>query len=79
MPLFEYACRDCGHHFEFLTRADRAPACPACTSTDLEKQLSAFAVSGSAAKARSTAAEPCGTCGDLSGPCTIKYPTTSLN
>ena len=20
MPLFEYACRACGHHFEFLTR-----------------------------------------------------------
>ena len=82
MPLFEYACRGCGHHFEFLTRADKTPACPACTSADLEKQLSAFAVSGTAASAsKNAAAEACGACGDPAGEgsCAIKYPTSSLN
>ena len=84
MPLFEYACRACGHRFEFLTRADKTPACPACTSADLEKQLSVFAVSGtavSAARGASASPEPCGTCGDPGGEgsCAIKYPTSSLN
>lgn len=81
MPLFEYACRACGHHFEFLTYAGKTPACPACMSADLEKQLSSFAVSGTAAKARTAAAEPCGSCGDPGGEgsCAIKYPTSSLN
>jgi len=45
MPLFEYGCRSCGQHFEYLTRADQAPSCPSCSSTDLEKQLSVVAVS----------------------------------
>ena len=84
MPLFEYACRACGHQFEFLTRADKTPACPACTSADLERQLSVFAVSGtavSAARGASAAPEPCGACGDPGGEgsCAIKYPTSSLN
>src|SRR5919198_3459263 len=26
MPLFEYECRGCGHHFEHLTRGDQARA-----------------------------------------------------
>jgi putative FmdB family regulatory protein len=70
MPLYEYACRDCGHHFEFLTRADRSPACPSCSSPELEKQLSVFAVSaGSDAPADFGAgsAGPCGACGDPRG------------
>ena len=85
MPLFEYACRGCGHHFEFLTRADKTPACPACTSAELDKQLSVFAVSGTAVSAArgasAAAAEACGHCGDPDGEgsCAIKYPTSSLN
>jgi putative FmdB family regulatory protein len=69
MPLFEYACRDCGHHFEFLTRADRTPICPACTSTELDKQLSVFAVSTTPSSSpRSAAPAACGSCGDPRGP-----------
>jgi putative FmdB family regulatory protein len=69
MPLFEYACRACGHHFEFLTRADKTPACPACMSVDLEKQLSVFAVSTTpSTPSRSAAPAPCGACGDPRGP-----------
>jgi putative FmdB family regulatory protein len=70
MPLFEYACRGCGHRFEYLTRANQAPACPSCEGRDLERQLSVFAVStksGSGAAAFETPG-PCGTCGDPRGP-----------
>jgi putative FmdB family regulatory protein len=85
MPLFEYACRACGHRFEFLTRANQTPNCPACASAELEKQLSVFAVSKPAGSAASLGdarvAEACGTCGDPGGPgsCAIKYPSSSLN
>ncbi len=40
MPIFEYACQDCGQHFEMLVRSSTVPACPKCQSTQLEKQLS---------------------------------------
>lgn len=69
MPLFEYACRDCGHQFEYLTRAGESPRCPTCASVALEKQLSVFAVSTpGGATARDTAPAPCGMCGDPRGP-----------
>jgi putative FmdB family regulatory protein len=72
MPLFEYACRACGGHFEYLTRAGQSPACPSCRSEDLEKQLSVFAVSASSTAGASDAAydtpAACGTCGDPRGP-----------
>lgn len=47
MPLYDFQCRSCGHEFEALVRrADTdAPACPSCGSLELEKLLSAFAVS----------------------------------
>jgi putative FmdB family regulatory protein len=71
MPLFEYACRSCGHKFEFLTRAGHAPACPACAGVELEKQLSVFAVgapsTGSSSMPASTGGA-CGMCGDPRGP-----------
>lgn len=47
MPILEYSCRACGHHFEFLklpTTKDAA-SCPACRSEDLERLLSGFAMS----------------------------------
>ena len=43
MPLFEYECRGCGHHFEYLTRDGQSPSCPACKGVELQKQLSVFA------------------------------------
>lgn len=42
MPLFEYACRECGHRFETLVVGGRTPDCPRCASKDLEKLYSAF-------------------------------------
>ena len=70
MPLFEYACRDCGHHFEYLTRNGQTPVCPGCQSEALEKQLSVFAVSAPSAGAPKFDAPmgPCGSCGDPRGP-----------
>jgi putative FmdB family regulatory protein len=70
MPLFEYQCRGCGHHFEYLTRQDQSPSCPACRGDDLQKLLSVFAAhSDSPAKSFSRLpSEPCGTCGDPRGP-----------
>jgi putative FmdB family regulatory protein len=70
MPLFEYECRGCGHHFEYLTRLDQSPSCPACHGADLQKLLSVFAAhSDSPAKSFSRLpSEPCGACGDPRGP-----------
>jgi putative FmdB family regulatory protein len=67
MPIYEYICQDCQHHFETLVAGNRQPACPHCRSEALDKQLSVFAVS-----AKSAASQPsvsaCGRCGDPRGP-----------
>ena len=70
MPLFEYECRGCGHHFEYLTRQGQSPSCPTCAGVDLQKLLSVFAAhSDGPAKSFSTLpSAPCGTCGDPRGP-----------
>jgi putative FmdB family regulatory protein len=59
MPIFEYVCNACGHHFKFLKfpAARTVPSCPACKSPNLERQLSGFALSTAAlTKARAQAA-----------------------
>jgi putative FmdB family regulatory protein len=70
MPLYEYECRNCHHQFELLVRESTVLACPSCSSEELEKQLSVFAVGANGAKAapRSMAPGPCGSCGDPRGP-----------
>ena len=71
MPLFEYACTSCGHHFEYLTRDGQSPSCPACAGVDLQKQLSAFAVGGNGGDKRfdmPASGGGCGHCGDPRGP-----------
>ena len=67
MPIFEYICRDCHHHFETLVTRERQPVCPTCHGESLDKQLSVFAV---AAKSSDAAPEAgaCGRCGDPRGP-----------
>ena len=46
MPLYEYICKGCKHEFEALVRAqDPVPACPSCKSEDLEKVITAAAMS----------------------------------
>jgi putative FmdB family regulatory protein len=49
MPILEYACRTCGHQFEFLKlpASTAVPRCPACQGEDLERLLSGFAMTTS--------------------------------
>jgi putative FmdB family regulatory protein len=68
MPIFEYVCRDCDHHFEAFVQGAAAPACPSCQSPQLDKQLSVFAVSTRGAAPDMPAPAPCGACGDPRGP-----------
>jgi len=66
MPIFEYMCRKCNHHFETIVLSTREKiACPKCRSNAVEKQLSVFASRTSGEQA--TAADGCActpqTCG----------------
>jgi putative FmdB family regulatory protein len=45
MPLYEYDCLKCGRRFEVLVRGPEAVACPSCGHAELERVISAFAVS----------------------------------
>jgi putative FmdB family regulatory protein len=61
MPLYDFACRHCGNHFEALVRSGTKPTCQSCGSEDLEQLVSSFGVSSASthnanvAKARKTA------------------------
>lgn len=68
MPIYEYACQDCGHAFETLVRSGTVPACPHCQSQQLEKQLSVFATTSEAARTVPLPASPCGSCSHPGGP-----------
>jgi putative FmdB family regulatory protein len=59
MPMFEYACLQCGHTFETLVRTGDTPSCPSCQSVELERLLSLPAVhsSGTHALAMKAAAK----------------------
>ena len=75
MPIFEYVCRQCDHHFESIVLNGQHPRCPKCESKKLEQQISRFAVSGTdKAASFSPSSGPCGTCGDPRGPgsCSLK-------
>ena len=39
MPIYEYKCKNCGHHFEVLQRISEEPlsACPECKKNTLKK------------------------------------------
>jgi putative FmdB family regulatory protein len=49
MPMYEYQCKSCGHHFETLVIGARKPVCPICQGQELEKQISTFGTGGRAA------------------------------
>ncbi len=69
MPIYEYACQDCGREFETLVRGGQAPVCPACQSTALAKKLSVFATAeSSAGTSLPPLPGPCGSCGHPDGP-----------
>jgi len=72
MPMYEYQCRSCDHKFELLVRESTRYECPKCTSRELEKQLSVFAVSAQGSSSgggmqMSAGPSACGACGDPRG------------
>jgi len=70
MPIFEYICKECDHHFEALVYGKQKAECPKCHATKLAPQLSVFAVSAKGASTSSSApaSGACGSCGDPRGP-----------
>jgi len=68
MPIFEYACNDCGHEFEALVRSSTVPECPSCHSKELKKLLSVFATTGTSTGAATMMPSPCGSCPNSAGP-----------
>jgi putative FmdB family regulatory protein len=59
MPLFEYACRGCGRHFEAFVTADRTASCPACAGSDLQKLLSSPGMVGAGGRKEHEAIPSC--------------------
>ena len=51
MPIFEYICQECDHHFEALVYGKEKAECPKCHTRKLETQLSTFAVSAKGSSA----------------------------
>jgi putative FmdB family regulatory protein len=48
MPIYEFSCSKCGKEFETLVlrSEDEAVSCPACSSKETKKILSAFSRTG---------------------------------
>ncbi|MDR3589639.1 MAG: zinc ribbon domain-containing protein [Negativicutes bacterium] len=62
MPVYEFVCRDCSHHFSELCRLDwqGTVKCPACGGSSLSKAISQFSGAGSPDGAGNQAG--CGSC-----------------
>ena len=64
MPIFEFQCSECGHHFEELILGQIETAklfCPKCKKPGAEKLLSIFSSGrGSSKGAFSTSGAGCG-------------------
>jgi putative FmdB family regulatory protein len=61
MPIYEYACQDCGTKFEKLIRRESdydALACPSCGERHLQKEHSTFAPKMGASKSAAPAMCP---------------------
>ena len=52
MPIYEYICTTCGHHFDHYWRSIRAaeegqaPPCPACAGLETQRVMSQVALLG---------------------------------
>ncbi len=73
MPIFEYICQECDHHFEALVYGKEKAECPKCHTKKLTPKLSVFAVSAKGSSASSSAPSgACGSCVDHRGPRKLK-------
>ena len=51
MPIYEFYCQECNTIFNFFSKTintTKIPSCPKCTNTQLNRQVSIFAVTGKA-------------------------------
>ncbi len=66
MPIYTYACKDCGEKFDLLigvTSEKVELICKKCGNKNIEKLLGAFSVGSSGSKASSSGLScPTGTC-----------------
>jgi putative FmdB family regulatory protein len=74
MPLYAYACRECGESFETLVMSGETPACPSCASEKLERQISLIAQPNRGGDAAPAFAGGCS--GGEAGVCCGGCPTT---
>ena len=54
MPIYEFYCPDCNTLFNFFSRTintSKKPKCPKCVTRTLQRQMSAFAITGKAQEA----------------------------
>ena len=54
MPIYEFYCPDCNTIFNFFSKTintTKRPTCPQCRKRELDRRMSAFAVTGRAAEA----------------------------
>lgn len=57
MPIYEYQCQGCRHVFEYLILSSSAAAkCPACDSLQLDRLVSACAISSETTREANLAA-----------------------
>jgi putative FmdB family regulatory protein len=70
MPIFEYRCQDCDRDFEAFVTRDRAPECPSCHGSHLEKRLSSPGMVGTGGGRE---AEPMPMCGAQGGACACRH------
>jgi putative FmdB family regulatory protein len=43
MPIYDFACRECGERFEALVDVAQRPACPACAAPEPDRLFSPIA------------------------------------
>ncbi len=63
MPIYEYACPKCRKVFSFLSKRlkpERDPACPKCGCTELQRQMSTFAMPRGLAETKAAPADDSG-------------------
>jgi putative FmdB family regulatory protein len=72
MPIYEFRCLGCGHVFEFLKlkKEGEGMKCPKCSSTEVERVLSAVNVGRTSSGKTTSTVKNCGggTCASIEVP-----------